>query len=380
MQIDIKNTSTIIPQLQKTDYIVGSDLIDNLHRLEVFMKKDISEFLILSDRNVFHLYGQKIMGSLKNIKKPIIVSLIPTGEKSKNIANIPTIVRPFFKYGFTRNAAVISLGGGVVTDIGGFLASILLRGIASIHIPTTLLGQADASIGGKSGVDFWFTDTIMCKNMIGRIEQPSTVICDVDTLSTLPEKEIVNGLGEMVKYWIGWGIPSVERMNMLKNTIQMPDKFMKDSCNVKELIKIISLCQQIKIDLMQKDPFDRFRIREKLNLGHTIGHALEGTSKGILSHGESVSIGLVAAAKISKWKGLLTEETLQLIIDTIKKLGLPEKASNKTVSFSRSEILSALKMDKKAGTFVLIEDIGKIRTHMLVDKKFILRAVSEAIS
>ena len=135
-----------------------------------------------------------MIASLENLGKPIVISIIPPGEKEKSLTSISRIIKPFFQQGFDKNACLISLGGGVVTDLGGFLASIMLRGISCIHIPTTLLGQIDAAIGGKTGVDFWVLKKSMFKNMIGTFHQPRLVISDIDTLATLPQKEIFNGL------------------------------------------------------------------------------------------------------------------------------------------------------------------------------------------
>lgn len=190
-----------LTQLQ-TDCIVGTDLLANLHKIPAVGKKNFSAFLILTDKTVFNLYGKLVSDSLSKLNKKVIFSVIKTGEKQKNIRALPGMVKPFFDQGFDRNACLVALGGGVITDIGGFLASILLRGIELINIPTTLVGQIDAAIGGKNGVNF-LSKSCMYKNMIGTFKQPSLVISDVDTLTTLPKKEILTSLGEIVKYWIG---------------------------------------------------------------------------------------------------------------------------------------------------------------------------------
>ena len=363
--------SQIIPSVQSTNYIIGSDLLDNLYRTIVIRKKAFSSFLVLSDGIVFNLYGQKIVRALQKLGKPIVISLIPVGEQSKNIALLPEIIKPYFQHNFDRKSCLIALGGGVVTDLGGFLASILLRGISFINIPTTLLGQVDAAIGGKSGVDFWFSKNQMYKNMIGVINQPSLVISDVETLKTLPEREILNGLGEIVKYWVGWSKPTLKQLL----TIKTPEKWLKDSFQVEELAKTISICQRIKLNVVTKDPFEKSGERQKLNLGHTVGHALESAAKGELSHGEAVAIGLIAAAKISVLTKMLSNSTYKLIWETIKSLNLPVIIKG----INREEVLKAMEYDKKGNTFVLIKDIGIINTGCQVPINIINKALKEIV-
>lgn len=144
---------------------------------------------------------------------------------------------------------------------------------------------------------------------------------------------------------------------------------------MQELARTISLCQKIKIDIIRQDPFDRFHIREKLNLGHTVGHAIEAVSNGKLTHGEAVSLGLVAAAKISLKMDILPPDQFQMIIDTIIKLGLPTSISN----LKTDAVLSAIKLDKKGGNFILIKNIGNLLTNVKVDKKIITEVLSEVI-
>ena len=371
---------------QKTDYIIGSNLLANLHRIINLKANNFSSFLLLSDRTVFNLHGKRVITSLEKMGKSVTTSVISPGEDEKCLNSLSHIIEPFFRQEFNRNACLISFGGGVLTDLGGFLASILLRGISSIYIPTTLLSQVDAAIGGKTGVDFWLTKNFMLKNMIGTIRQPKMVISDVDTLATLPKKEILNGLGEMVKYWIGFGKPTLKHLGLCTNAlhqrevvskaIKTPARWPKDSWQVEELAKIISLCQHIKIEIVKKDPFDKLHIREKLNLGHTIGHAIEGVSNGKLSHGQTVAIGSVVAAKISVLKGLLNINTYKTIVKTIQQLGLP-------VSIRRidtKQVVSMLKFDKKDGTFVLIKNIGQPIANVRVENNIIEKALMEVIS
>ena len=352
---------------EKTDYIIGSDLVENLHKISSIKNISFDKFLLLTDKIVFNLYGKKVKDSLNKMNKPVVMAIINEGEESKSISEVNKIISQFLRNKISRNSLLFALGGGVITDIGGFIASILLRGIQYINIPTTLLGMADASIGGKTGVNFT-VDEQLIKNMVGTFKQPELVISDIDVLSTLPEKEIKNGLGEIIKYWIGWGKPNIAGVKL----IHLPCGI---ASHLRILVEIISVCQKIKLDIIQKDPFETRGIRTKLNLGHTIGHAIEGAANGKLSHGEAVAIGLVAAAKISVLKKLLKEEKYHEIKGLIRSLGLPVNVNN----INMKDILSVMRLDKKGGTFVLIRDIGRIEANLHVDNNIINTALEEVI-
>ena len=350
---------------QKTDYLIGSDLLANMHKISLINNRAYDKFLLFGDQNVFHLYGKKIISSLQKLDKPVITVIIPGGEKVKEFDNVAMIIKQAIKEGITRKSVLLALGGGVVTDIGGFIASIILRGIDYINLPTTLIGQVDAGLGGKTGVNISHEKHLI-KNMIGTFKQPIAVISDINALRTLPEKEIKNGLGEIIKYWIGWGKPEVSYLVHLRGVSDMAPL---------ELASIISQCQEIKLDVVRNDPFETRHIRDKLNLGHTVGHAIEGISNGGLSHGEAVALGLVAAVKISVLKGFLKEETAGEIINLIRRVGLPTSVNG----LDKEKIQEALKFDKKDRTFVLIRNIGEIETNVSVESSIIKQALKEII-
>lgn len=356
----------IKPNLQFTDYYIGSNLLANLHNLTAVNSRNYSKFLLLSDTTVFKLYGDKVISSLEKLGRKTVISLIIPGEKNKTLSAVSGIVKSYLEAGFDRNACLLALGGGVITDLGGFVASILLRGIDCVHLPTTLLGQIDAAIGGKNGVDFQLSENLLIKNMVGTIQQPSVVISDVDVLSSLPQKEISNGLGEMTKYWAGWGRLTISDLVKIKDF---------KNISAVDLISIISMCQKIKTETVLRDPFEKLGIRHKLNLGHTVGHAIEGAANGRISHGQAVSMGLVAAAKLSVLKKLLTSTTCQMIISQLQTLGLPTK----TRIVDKKKVLQALNLDKKGGTFVLLKDVGNIITGIKVEKALISKVITEVV-
>ncbi|MCL4339488.1 3-dehydroquinate synthase [Patescibacteria group bacterium] len=347
---------------EETTLLMGSDILGNLHQLPDINSPEYSSFLLFADKNVFDIYGRKLVSSLKKTGKKVFVSLFDHGEKDKNLISVTKMIKPFISAGIDRKACLISFGGGVASDIGGFIASILLRGISSINLPTSLLAQTDAAIGGKSGVDLWLPDGTMAKNMIGSFRQPREVITDIDTLSTLPRKELLNGLGEMAKYAIGWDIPA-------KNQLQ---KLAKGNFTDKSLLmEIVFSCQKLKAEIIRKDPLDILGEREKLNFGHTVGHGVEGASKGRLSHGEAVSIGIAAAAKVSLLLGLLDNKDYLFLIDFLKKLNLPVRING----LVEGDILKLIGLDKKAGRFVLIKN--PFRKNCLVIKDSVEKKLLE---
>ena len=340
----------------KTDILTGSDLIAHLDQISELKDLNASSFLLLTDKIIFSLFGNQLINSLTKLGKPVRTSIIESGENMKDLGEIPHIISPFFDKPFDRNAILVSLGGGVISDIGGFIASILLRGIRHIVIPTTLLSMVDASIGGKTGVNIYIKSK-MLKNMLGTFKQPELIITDIDILKSLPENEIKSGLGEILKYRVGWGKPIITK-------------------SVTHWMPLISQCQKIKLDIIQKDPFDTLGLREKLNLGHTFGHAFESAAMGKLTHGEAVAFGLIAAAKISTHKGLLKKEIQQKIIKDISSLGFATSIKD----IKKQSVLDALKFDKKGSKFVLLKDIGEMITGQKVEENTIKNVLAEIVS
>jgi 3-dehydroquinate synthase len=368
--MNITNCSTIKTRHSDTfsKIINGIDLVCNLDKIQEIRALNSDHFLLLADRQVFKLFGKSVISSLKRTGVKITVSTFPAGERSKNLNRISAFAKPFLVNRLTRNSVIITLGGGVASDIGGFMASILLRGIKFINIPTTFLAQIDASIGGKTGVNFTLNKDSVIKNMIGTFHNPALVICDTDTLSTLPKTEILNGLGELLKYHIGWDKPKIL-------TIKTCFRPRQKSINDKLLAEIINACQEVKLSCVEKDPFETKNLRIKLNFGHTVGHAIEGLSKGKLSHGECVALGILAALKISVMKKLITEFRAREIKNLIKSFGFTTSISD----LSADNIIENMKHDKKHGKFVLIKDIGNLVTADNVSNREISQSLKEII-
>src|SRR3990167_9384739 len=292
---------------------IGKNLLEKINQLFDFSQ--FSKIAVLTDQNIPKLLINKIE---KSLNKEIIKIVIPAGEKEKNIETVKKIWEIMFQNGFDRRSLLINLGGGVVCDMGGFAAATFMRGIDFLNIPTTLLAQVDASVGGKTGIDFQGI-----KNGIGVFKDPVGVVIDVDTLKTLPKRELISAFGEIIKHGV---ISGREYFDFI--TSKKPGEFSQ-----KELIKIIKQSIKIKSNIVKKDPKEK-DLRKVLNFGHTIGHAVESLSWKTdrpLLHGEAVAIGMIAESNLAclcqpthNRRGC----TAELIKLAVAKAGLPMKINN----------------------------------------------------
>ena len=311
----MKHTKLIIKTKSHTyPIIIGSNLIRNLN--EIFKDNSIklNKCLLLIDKKVPKKIISKIDKSLS--KREVSKFFFNANEKNKNITNINKVLRILLDKNFSRQDYLISIGGGITGDVGGFAASIFKRGLQFINIPTTLLSQVDSSIGGKTGIN-----TKYGKNLLGTFYQPKMVISDSDFLKTLPSKEIACGYGEVLKHSL---IKNKNFYNYLNRNafkilnLKSPfiEKAIHESCKIKKLI-------------VEKDEKEK-NLRKVLNFGHTFAHAYEATlgySKK-LNHGEAVVLGISTAIKFSLQNKMIKLKDYQLISDHIKRLGLPFNLKN----------------------------------------------------
>ena len=289
---------------------------------------DADKWMIITDENVDKLYGESLKKALEG--KENYKFIIDPGEESKTFLTVEKILNKMIENGITRSSKIIALGGGVVGDIAGFCASIYMRGISFIQVPTTLLAQVDSSVGGKTGVNM-----AQGKNMVGSFYQPQVVIIDTDTLRTLPKRELISGMGEIVKYGVIW---DYEFLNFIEENLE-------DIMNLEEDImkKIIKKCCEIKAEVVSKDERE-LGVRKILNFGHTIAHAIESlTDYKRYTHGEAVSIGMYYEALMAKDFGYIDEEYFSKIESLIKRLGVCLDLSE----FSIESLREAMMKDKK---------------------------------
>jgi len=310
---------------------IGENIIENISEFIKEERKAQGRFVIISNHLVSTLFLDKFLSILKKSHQTLSF-IIPEGEENKNLETVKKIYDFLLENNINRGDALISLGGGVVGDISGFIASTFKRGMRSIQIPTTLLAQVDASVGGKTGINHKEG-----KNMIGSFYQPDMVIEDIGFLRTLPEHIYKEGISEIIKYGI---IKGRELFSILKSEKQ---KIVERDSEI--LSEIISRSVKIKGEVVSMDEREESGIREILNFGHTIAHAIETlTEYGEYSHGEAVAIGMKEEVMRAREKGLVEEKELLNIINLIKDYGLPHSLPK---SISRKAIIEKLLQDKK---------------------------------
>lgn len=320
---------------------------------------------IISDSTVAPLYEEALRKELSKVCTEVGTFVFPAGESNKNLDTIQNMYEHLILQGLDRKSLLVALGGGVVGDMTGFGAATYLRGIDFIQVPTTLLAQVDSSIGGKTGVDF-----LNYKNMVGAFHQPRLVYMNLDTLDTLPDQQFACGMGEVLKSAL---ICDKEFYQWLEDRHE--DIKRRDSDILAEMI---SRCCAIKRGVVERDPEEKGE-RALLNLGHTIGHAVEKLKDLTLLHGQCVGAGMVAAARISRNRGLLTEEEFQKIKLLNQVYGLPCKVDGLTAG----QVLAATKKDKKMEDghvkFILMDGLGRSFIDKTVSDEELLQGIEEIL-
>lgn len=345
------------------DIRIGKDILDRITLL-IAKNHKAGRYAVITDDCVGGLYGKKFLAALKEMGLNAFLIDFPAGESSKNIKTVTDIAGKLMEFGADRETCLIALGGGVVGDVAGFVASIFMRGVPYIQIPTTLVAQVDSSIGGKTGVDL-----SQGKNLLGTFYQPSAVFANLSFLDTLPEKEFNNGLAEIIKY----GIIDDEKMfRALEDNIDAVKS--KDS---KLMSGLVENCCQIKKSVVEIDEKEH-GLRRILNYGHTIGHSLEAISRYSITHGEGVALGMIAAAHISEKMGYLKNNESERIEALIRQAGLPVRIPK---SLSGEKIIAQLKMDKKKKGdvihFVLLKKIGMPFINGYIEQSLIASVLEE---
>ncbi|EEF59412.1 3-dehydroquinate synthase [Pedosphaera parvula] len=304
---------------------------------------------IISDSNVAPKFAKTALASLKKAGFDPVLITFPAGESSKSLKSVQSCYDQLAKHRLERKSFIVALGGGVVGDLAGFVAATYLRGIAFVQVPTTLLSQVDSSVGGKVGVNLKAG-----KNLVGAFYQPRLVLCDLDTLNTLPLREYRSGLAEVIKYGIIYDAPMFADLER-----NMPKLLKRD---INALASVIARSCEIKADVVGQDETES-GLRAILNFGHTIGHGLEAISGyGKYLHGEAISIGQVAAAELSAQVLGLPREDVDRIRKLFKRSGLPIKVKLNAGQMKR--LFAAMMLDKKVSSgeikFVLAEKIGRV--------------------
>jgi len=307
--------------------------------------------LLVSDTNVDALYGDRCRKSLANLGLEVTTAVVAAGEASKTMKNVKALCEHAVESGLDRSSAVVALGGGMVGDLAGFASAVFLRGVRLVQAPTTLLAMVDSSVGGKTGVNL--ADG---KNLVGAFHQPVEVAADLDTLASLPQRDYVSGLAEVVKYGIIWDAVLFERIEENAEAILERDAGLMEEA--------IARCCEIKAEVVMMDERED-GVRAILNFGHTLGHAIEARAGyGKLLHGEAVALGMAYAARVSAAERGLSEECSRRVIGLLERLGLPVRMAGAGVSASWEELRKAMAADKKTRRsvphFVLADDLGSV--------------------
>jgi shikimate kinase/3-dehydroquinate synthase len=308
--------------------------------------------VIVSDMNVSKIYADSVRKSCTTADFSTQIIAIQPGENFKTLDTVSKLWQVFLNAGMDRKSTVIALGGGVVGDLAGFAASTYMRGCNWVTVPTSLLSMVDASMGGKTGFDL-----PEGKNLIGSFYSPRLVLADPEVLSTLPDEEFRSGLAEVVKHGI----------------ISDPDLFELCSQGLEkiklDITSIVARAMSVKVEIIEKDPYEK-GLRAALNLGHTIGHAVELASNFQIRHGEAVSIGMVAEARLAERLGLSKpgSNISEIIKKSLQNIGLPTEIPTE---LSQAAIVEAMRKDKKKEkhfiNFALPLDIGDVKINVAID-------------
>ncbi|MEN8737414.1 MAG: 3-dehydroquinate synthase [Akkermansiaceae bacterium] len=315
---------------------------------------------IITDTNVAPHYLEKVISSLKNEGFNVTSHIFPAGEASKSMAQTEELCREMIQHGHDRSSFVVALGGGVVGDLAGFVASIFYRGIPFVQIPTTIVAQVDSAVGGKTGVN-----SPEGKNLIGAFHQPRLVLTDPETLLTLPPREFREGFAEVIKH------AAIRDFDMLAHLEAL------DPSNQNVPAELIARNVAIKARVVEEDEKETSGTRALLNFGHTIGHGIEASVPyGSLLHGEAISLGTRAALQLSEKHAGLKPEESQRILDLLTQFQLPLTLPEE---ISSDRVLEKLARDKKFSggkrTFVLLDCLGNGITCDTIPSEDILPAI-----
>ncbi len=317
---------------------------------------------IITDENTDKLYRQVVTEQLKKVTDDVFYYCFTAGEQHKNLETIYDFYKFFQQNRFDRKTVIVALGGGVCGDMAGFSAATYLRGIPFVQIPTTLLAQVDSSVGGKTGVDF-----NGAKNSIGAFYQPEFVYINTATLETLPKREFSAGMAEVIKY----GCILSEQFFQFLIEQKQSIKSMEHTV----LCDMIKQCCLMKADVVSKDEKEN-GLREILNFGHTIGHAIETKLEFELLHGECVALGMIAVLELARKREEVTEKQLQQLKQLLQYFDLPLCVNN----VSQESIYEQMFLDKKVKQnkirFVLPKGIGEVYTTSEVSEKEIMEAIN----
>jgi 3-dehydroquinate synthase len=319
---------------------------------------------LVTDPAILSLHGEAVTGSLRSAGFDVTTVLLPEGERAKTLEVAASTWDRFLEAGLDRSSTVLALGGGAVGDLAGFTAATYMRGVNFVQVPTTLLAQVDASIGGKTAIDH-----ARAKNMIGAFYQPRLVLADTNTLLTLPEREFRSGMAEVIKHGIVLEAAYFDQVERAAAALRARE--------TAALEQIVAGSCRLKASVVERDEQEA-ELRHVLNYGHTIGHAIEAvTGYQRFAHGEAVSLGIAAEAGIAERLGLAKSGVRERQTNALEALGLPVRGAG----LAPERVVEAMSRDKKSKDgrvpFVLAPEIGTFRLVHDVPRATILDAIAE---
>jgi 3-dehydroquinate synthase len=336
-----------------------------LARIAHYIPKKSGKVFVVSNEDVWHHYGDKVAGALSGVVHEVL--FLPGGEERKRLAHVEAAAEDMVCRGADRSSLVVAVGGGIVNDMAGFLAAIFMRGIPVIQVPTTLLAQVDAAIGGKTGVNL-----VEGKNLIGSFHQPLAVLVDPEVLATLPDREYRAGLFEVIKYGVIRSAP------LFRLLVDHRDAVLTKEPSV--LNRIIEECVRIKAEVVSADERES-DLRRILNFGHTFGHALEAeTSYERYLHGEAVGFGMLAAVHLAKNLGHVDATDAAGILDAVNGYGPIPGLRDMPAERIAARLIKDKKTIQGKVHFVLPRKIGDVAVVSGVDDGAVLSAIRSALA
>ena len=327
--------------------LVGSDLMDRVGEQVRRVLPEARVCAVVTDSTVGPLYGERVLTSLRRSGFEPVLITVAAGEPSKSMVCVEDVCRHMIRAGMDRTSFLVALGGGVVGDLAGFAASIFFRGIPYVQIPTTVVSVVDSSVGGKTGVN-----TPEGKNLLGCFHQPRLVLADVDTLGTLPRREYNEGFAEIIKHAAIRDEAMMELIERLAGA--------EVGGRTEALVALVARNVAIKAAIVAADEHETAGLRALLNFGHTIGHGIEASAGyGQLLHGEAISLGIVAALRISEEVAGLDAGASEKVIALLRRYELPLRLP---ASITTADVMAKLSRDKKfmagAVRFVVLRELG----------------------
>lgn len=353
MSLENMRAATVRPGPRGYPVLVGEGLLDRLGEAIAEYAPGATGCVLVTSPQVNTLYGARATAALDSLHPGKVA--IPEGEEAKTWDAAGSLLGSLIGHGLDRRGVVVALGGGSVGDSAGFAASLYMRGIRVVQVPTTLLGQVDSGVGGKTAVNH-----PAGKNLIGTFHQPSLVACDTGLLVTLPRRELLSGLAEVVKYGV------IADAKLYVGVEAEAERLL--GADPEALRWVVARCVAAKARLVEADERDERGVRAALNYGHTLGHAVETLSGHSIRHGEAVAVGMVAASRVAVYLGLLKKPDLERQLALLRRLGLPTEPP-----YGVDELIPLMRRDKKAeqGSMRLVLPTG-------IGGEPVIRSVSEA--